>query len=316
MIQNSNLFSFVSFVQKKNDTTQKYYKKEICPHLDFGKIHKNTKVKVYQVVEAILYRLKTGCQWRELPMKQFFNTNYKWQSVYYHFQKWCKNGNWAKVWRILLNKYQYISDNSDFDYKKNTYFYNNNVLNNSIMKRFIFLSFISFLLTSCSTVVFEKAMPAKGKQLKTFPKEMQGVYLTPDSTKLEITATTAKEIKETNTPTISLIDIDLAQKDVLKKKDNIYYLNMEDNGMYFVIMFEHFDNKLEVYSIVLDEKKTGKSEEEIIKEIKKITKVKAHKQEDALGNSTVYILNPSQKEFEKLIQQGLFVKLGTMTKIQ
>ena len=81
--------------------------------MDFGKIHKNTKVKVYQVVTAILYRLKTGCQWRELPMKQFFNTNYKWQSVYYHFQKWCKNGSWAKVWRILLNKYQHILDLSN-----------------------------------------------------------------------------------------------------------------------------------------------------------------------------------------------------------
>jgi transposase len=28
----------------------------------------NTKVQSYQVVEAILYKLKTGCQWRQLPM--------------------------------------------------------------------------------------------------------------------------------------------------------------------------------------------------------------------------------------------------------
>ncbi len=44
----------------------------------------NTKVKLYQVVEAILYRLKTGCQWRQLPMKQFFRVKYQWQSVYHH----------------------------------------------------------------------------------------------------------------------------------------------------------------------------------------------------------------------------------------
>jgi transposase len=70
----------------------------------------NTKVNTYQVVEAILYRLKTGCQWRELPMKQFFRTAYKWNSVYYHFQKWSKDGSWDKVWRVVLEKHKHFLD--------------------------------------------------------------------------------------------------------------------------------------------------------------------------------------------------------------
>jgi len=61
---------------------------------------------------AILYRLKTGCQWRELPMKQFFRKSYRWQSVYYHFQKWSKNGSWKEVWRKLLSKYKHLLDMS------------------------------------------------------------------------------------------------------------------------------------------------------------------------------------------------------------
>lgn len=72
----------------------------------------NTKVKLYQVVEAILYRLKTGCQWRQLPMKQFFRCSYKWESVYYHFQKWCKDGSWQKVWQVVLNKHKNLLDMS------------------------------------------------------------------------------------------------------------------------------------------------------------------------------------------------------------
>jgi transposase len=59
---------------------------------------------------AVLYRLKTGCQWRELPMKQFFNVKYSWQSVYYHFQKWSKNGSWTIIWRNILKKYSYLLD--------------------------------------------------------------------------------------------------------------------------------------------------------------------------------------------------------------
>ena len=62
-------------------------------------------MKDYQVVMAILYRLKTGCQWRQLPMKQFFRVSYRWQSVYYHFQKWSKDGSWERVWTTLLRKY-------------------------------------------------------------------------------------------------------------------------------------------------------------------------------------------------------------------
>ena len=72
----------------------------------------NTKVKDYQVVEAILYRLKTGCQWRQLPMKQFFSIRYRWQSVYHHFQKWCKDGSWEKVWGIVLDKHKGLLDMS------------------------------------------------------------------------------------------------------------------------------------------------------------------------------------------------------------
>jgi transposase len=70
----------------------------------------NTKVKKYQVVEAILYRLKTGCQWRELPMKQFFRTSYEWNSVYYHFQKWSKDGSWDQLWQTVLTKHKHLLD--------------------------------------------------------------------------------------------------------------------------------------------------------------------------------------------------------------
>jgi len=97
---------------KKNVVEQKYNKKEICPYLNFGKITNNTKVKDYQVVTAIIYRLKTGCQWRQLPMKQFFRGKYCWESVYYHFQKWSKDGSWEKIWEIVLEKHKGLLDMS------------------------------------------------------------------------------------------------------------------------------------------------------------------------------------------------------------
>ncbi|WP_323699022.1 transposase [Arcicella gelida] len=62
--------------------------KWIIPHLSVGSRGFEPTVPLVELVEAIFYRLKTGCQWRELPTKEFFRgTILSWNSVYYRFQK-------------------------------------------------------------------------------------------------------------------------------------------------------------------------------------------------------------------------------------
>ena len=45
-----------------------------------------------QVVNAIFYVARTGCQWENLPM-DYPNHN----SVYYHHRKWCVDGTWRQI---------------------------------------------------------------------------------------------------------------------------------------------------------------------------------------------------------------------------
>lgn len=45
-----------------------------------------------EVVNAIFYVNRTGCQWQNLP-HDFPNPN----SVYYHYRKWCLDGTWQRV---------------------------------------------------------------------------------------------------------------------------------------------------------------------------------------------------------------------------
>ncbi len=45
-----------------------------------------------QVVNAIFYIVRTGCQWENMP-KDYPNHN----SVYYHYRKWCCDGTWQRV---------------------------------------------------------------------------------------------------------------------------------------------------------------------------------------------------------------------------
>lgn len=50
------------------------------------------ELNLRQVLNAIFYVVRTGCQWRELP-SDFPN----WSSVYYHYRKWTKNGTWRQI---------------------------------------------------------------------------------------------------------------------------------------------------------------------------------------------------------------------------
>ena len=71
--------------QYPSDITREQFE-EIRPLLESGR--KKTaprKVDLYEVFCAILYLLKSGCQWRMLP--EGFP---KWTTVYYYFSIWNK----------------------------------------------------------------------------------------------------------------------------------------------------------------------------------------------------------------------------------
>ena len=49
-------------------------------------------VETRAIVDAIWYRLRTGCQWRQLP-----SDFPAWPTVYYYFRKWGDNGTWERI---------------------------------------------------------------------------------------------------------------------------------------------------------------------------------------------------------------------------
>jgi len=56
-------------------------------------------VSRHAIVNAILYQLKNGCQWRDLP------TDFPhWQTVYSQFRRWQLDGTWEKVLAELARR--------------------------------------------------------------------------------------------------------------------------------------------------------------------------------------------------------------------
>lgn len=83
--------------------TKKMINEQLVPHLSQGKRGPACKVGLWRIVRAILKRLKTGLQWRELPMKELFGRHtISWQTVFYYFSKWSKDGSWYRLWTALL----------------------------------------------------------------------------------------------------------------------------------------------------------------------------------------------------------------------
>jgi putative transposase len=50
------------------------------------------EVNVREVVNAILYVVRTGCSWRQLP-----HDFPPWQTVYYYYRCYQRNGTWRKI---------------------------------------------------------------------------------------------------------------------------------------------------------------------------------------------------------------------------
>ena len=69
------------------------------------------RVELWEVVNAIFYKLKTGIQWHLLPVKSLISSSsYSWNAVYYHFRKWCQDGSWRKAWLAILASYKSLLD--------------------------------------------------------------------------------------------------------------------------------------------------------------------------------------------------------------
>ena len=54
-----------------------------------------------QIFEAILYVLRTGCQWKALPKERFGSPS----AIHTHFMRWMKAGFFLALWRAGLAEY-------------------------------------------------------------------------------------------------------------------------------------------------------------------------------------------------------------------
>ena len=91
---------------------------EIVPYLPQTKRGFKPQAPLCEIVNAILYKLKTGVQWEYLPVESLFSDKVlHYKAVFGHYRKWCKADVWKSCWIQLLsnNKSKLDLSSSDLD---------------------------------------------------------------------------------------------------------------------------------------------------------------------------------------------------------
>jgi len=89
---------------------------EIIPNLPQAKRGYKPTAPVSEIINCILYKLKTGMQWHLLPVESLFSKQVlSYKTVFGHYRNWCKQGAWKICWIELLKKHKTSIDLSSVD---------------------------------------------------------------------------------------------------------------------------------------------------------------------------------------------------------
>ncbi|MEA1874252.1 MAG: hypothetical protein U9N51_07490 [Bacteroidota bacterium] len=178
----------------------------------------------------------------------------------------------------------------------------------------------SIVLTSCSTVEFKEIVPKEGNELTKFPKELIGKYI---------------DIQNKDTLIINQTDFNYGEKEtlfhlsgnlsdentVLKKSNDFFILNAKPNNdkNWGIIPFKYKNDKLFVYYLILDtetkdKKEARKYRKEKLERLSLITNVEAIK--DTTNQLDNYLINPTDKEMEQILNGSFFVKIIEFEKLK
>jgi len=58
------------------------------------------ELKDREFMEAVLYLVRVGCPWRDLPKELGY-----WHAIYMRFRRWEERAVWSKLWKVLQGEH-------------------------------------------------------------------------------------------------------------------------------------------------------------------------------------------------------------------
>ena len=168
-----------------------------------------------------------------------------------------------------------------------------------MMKRNLLVLVSIFLFFGCARVYFANPQPLKGTTVKSFVKDIRGIYA--DSI---LTVEIQADELIVNGDRYRLSKDEPSEAEVLVKYYNdFYFASFSDSAYFLVFMGKFYENKLAVYMLNADQRSV-----DILNRFVKVDTP------DAAQKS--YLIDPSKKEFSAVIESGLFDVVSVMTKVE
>jgi len=154
---------------------------------------------------------------------------------------------------------------------------------------------ILILISSCVEVGFKLPMPPKGKALSSVPLEIIKFYSELDSISRDSNKLTIDDFLD------GKIDDKLPENSVLKYWRGNYFLNQQEDSLWNIIMISPSGrSSFEIYHLDGGNEKTL----ELLKNITSVEEIT-----DDKGELELIIIDPTFKEFKKIIKSGAYEKV-------
>jgi hypothetical protein len=166
-----------------------------------------------------------------------------------------------------------------------------------MIKNWFISLFLLVLATSCGTVYFSSPQPANGKVVKVFDEKIRGFYS--DST-LDIRILADSVFINGDHFKLTTENPD-SDKVLVKFYKDFYFASLSDSVYFNVFMASFYDNKLAIYMLNPDERSI-----EILKRAVDVQPLD--------GRNGSYLISPSKKEFNEIIDWELFDLVSILTR--
>lgn len=150
---------------------------------------------------------------------------------------------------------------------------------------------------ACSQVYFIQPQPQKGTTIKAFIEEVQGEY----SDSLLDIRIGKKEFEVSGEQFELTTKTPVENEALVKFYKDFYFISFADSIYYSVYMLKFYDEKLALFMINADERS--------LDHLRRIVDVVAL---DTANED--HLIDPSKKQFEQIVDSGLFEVINVMTK--
>ena len=176
------------------------------------------------------------------------------------------------------------------------------------------LTALLMMLSSC-VVVFEQPQPSRTKELNAVPPELRGTYTEEDIDDTLIVTSDSYNYKSNSSDIIHKNGSLKSGDAVLKKMNGNCVLShritdVPENfpkNLWHVYLLKYKDNKLKVYFL-----NSKGNEALMVDSIRKIVPVKEIGDKDDKGN----LINPTKKQFKKIVRSNMFKESYVFNKIR